>query len=332
MFHPISRSIGAVLVLTATAVLAADPPSSESATKKAEAPSRISSNSEVLSTATLTKKEASELSFAAGRILKHVAQARHALEGQKKDAAANHIDQGLKLLTIIDNLLPHTRVKTEIKSGDLVYQDEDDVTPRYLTVFDELERRDIISPIVQAKKETEQQPQPRQKRKARANGAASALGITHADVVYSTVKLDIQLAQSMLKRAKRELNDGNNDAADEALMTLQSQGVLFTVDELDLPLEEVGDNLKLAETELKAGKVEEARAALNLAVDHLKRYEKLVGDKRGSEVKALHQEIDKLAGELSKGNLSEAERHKHASRISEWWHTATNWMKGSKSQ
>ena len=330
MFQSMSRSVGAVLFLTATAALAADSPSSESAAKKKEPPSRISSNVDVHPTVALTNKEASELSFAAGRILKHVAQARHAFEEKKKDVAAGHIDQGLKLITIIDNLLPHTKVKTEIKSGDLVYNDEDDVTPRYLTIFDELERRDIISPIVQAKKEAERNPPPSQGKESTANKTHPALGIIRADIVYSTAKLDIQLARMMLNRAKRDLNDGKNDAADEALMALQSQGVLFVLEEIDLPLEEVGDNLKLAETELKEGKDEEAKAALNLAVDDLKRYEKLVGEKRGSEVKTLHQEIDKLTVELSKGNLSDADRQKHASRISEWWHTATNWMKGTK--
>ncbi len=94
-----------------------------------------------------------------------------------------------------------------------------------------------------------------------------------------------------------------------------------------MPLEEVADNLKLAEAELKDGDPEDAKAALHVAMDELKRYEKMVGEKRGSEVKALHQEIDKLAVELGKGTLSEAERQQQASKITEWWHTAIKWLK-----
>ncbi len=332
MFHSMSRSVGAILCLAATVTLAAESPSSDSDTKKKEPPPRISSNVNVHSPAALTIKEARELSFAAGRILKHVAQARHAIDEKKTDVAVSHIDQGLKLITIIDSLLPHTNVKTEIKSGNLVYNDDDDVTPRYLTIFDELERRDMISPIVQAKKQAEQTVPPNKEKDSAATKAHPALGITHADVVYSAAKLDIQLARTMLNRAKRDLNDNESDAADHALMTLQSRGVLFVLEEIDLPLEEVADNLKLAETELKEGKVEEAKAALNLAADDLKRYEKLVGEKRGCEVNALQEEIDKLTVELSKGNLSDADRQKHVSRISQWWHKATNWMKGTKPQ
>lgn len=325
MSHPMSRSVVALFCLTATAAFAADPPKSGAASKKKEQPTRISSTVDVLPSAALSDKEASDVSFAAGRILKHISQARNAIREKSATEAAAHVDQGLKLIAIIESVLPHSVVKTEIKSGDLIYTDEDDVTARYVTLFDELERRDIISPIVQAKKEAEHK-QSRGKEPA-AKEAPGALAVIHADIVYSTAKLDIELARHMLNRAKRDLDGGKTEPADEALLALQSQGVLFAYEEIDLPLEEVADNLKLAEVEMKEGRSEEAKVALHVAIDDLKRYEKLVGEKRGSEVKALHQEIEKLTAELGKGNLSEADRQKHASRIAEWWQTATKWLK-----
>jgi len=323
------RSVLTMFCLTATAAFAADSPKSESASKKKEQPARISSKVDVQPAAPLTDKEAGEVSFAAGRILKHISQARHAIREKKKDEAAAHVAQGLKLVAIIDGVLPHSKVKAEIKSGDLVYTDEDDVAPRYVMLFDELERRDIISPIVQAKKEAERKQD--HGKAAAAKEAPGALAVSHVDIVYSTAKFDIDLARHMLNRAKRDLDGGKTEPADEALLALQSEGVLFAYEEVDLPLEEVADNLKLAEIEVKEGRPEEAKAALHVAMDDLKRYEKLVGEKRGSEVKALHQEIDKLTAELGKGNLSEADREKHASTISEWWQTATKWFK-SKSK
>lgn len=326
MTRSMSRTAVALLCVMATAAFAADPPKSDSTSKKKEPPARISSKVDVQPTGSLTDKEEKEVSFSAGRILKHVSQARHAIREKKKDEAATHVAQGLKLVAIIDSVLPHSKVQAEIKSGDLVYTDEDDVTPRYVTLFDELERRDIISPIVQAKKEAEHKQS--QGRESAAKESPGAVAVSHADIAYSTVKLDLELARHALHRAKRDLEGGKSEAADEALLALQSQGVLFAYEEIDLPLEEVADNLKLAEAELKEGDTADARAALHVAMDELKRYEKKVGEKRGSEVKALHQEMDKLAAELGKGNLSEADRQKHASRISEWWQTATKWLKG----
>jgi hypothetical protein len=329
MSHPMSRSVVTLIFLSATAAFAADSEKSEPASKRKEQPTRISSKVDVQPVAALTEKESREISFAAGRILRHISQARNAIREKNKDEAAAHVAQGLKLIAIIDSVLPHSQVKTEIKSGDLVYTDEDDVTSRYVTLFDELERRDIISPIVQAKKETEHKQQQKHGKEAEAKKAPAALAVSHADITYSTAKLDIELARHMLNRAKRDLDGGKTEPADEALLTLQSEGVLFAYAEVDLPLEEVADNLKLAEIELKEGRPEDAKAALHVAMDELKRYEKLVGEKRGGEVKALHQEIDKLTAELGKGNLSEADREKHASTISEWWQRATKWLKGT---
>jgi len=313
-------------IFAATVAFAADTPKSDSP-KKHDSPARISSNVAVNAASNLSAKEANELSFAAGRILKHVAQARHSLADKKKDDAARHVEQGVKLIAIIDHVLPHSKVKTEIKSGDLVYSDEDDVAPRYLVIFDELERRDIISPIVQAKKEAEPAPLPDQAKSATPKDTPTQVAVSYADLVYSSARLDIELARRALNHAKRSLEADKLEQADKALLALQSQGVLFEYDEVELPLAEVADNLKLAETELKEGRHDDAKAALHVAMDELKRYEKMVGDKRGAEVKSLHQEIDKLAVELGKGNVSEADRQKVAAKISEWWQTATKWMK-----
>jgi len=329
MSHLMFRSVVAWLCLTATTTFAADSSKPDSASKEKDQPARISSKVDVQPAPALTDKEAEEVSFAAGRILKHVSQARSALREKKKDVAGVHVAQGLKLIAVIESVLPHSKVKTEIKSGELVYTDEDDVTARYVTLFDELERRDIISPVVQAKKEAEQKHRPNHGKAAEANAVPEALAVTHADIAYSTVKLDIEFAKHMLHRAKRELDGGKTEPADEALLAVQSEGVLFEFVEIDLPLEEAADNLKLAEIEMKAGRQDQAKAALHVAIDELKRYEKLVGEKRSSEVKGLHQEIDKLTVELGKGNLSEADREKHASKISEWWQRATKWFKGS---
>ena len=328
MSHPMSRSVVALVCLTATATFAADPPKSTSGPKKKEQPTRISSKVELEPVAALTDKESREVSFAAGKVLKHVAQARNAIREKKQDEAASHVAQGLKLIAIVDGVLPHSKVKTEIKSGDLVYTDEDDVTARYVTLFDELERRDIISPIVQAMSEAERKQQPNDGKNAEAKQAPEALAVSRADIIYSTAKLDVDLARHMLHRAKRDLDDGKTEPADVALLALQSEGVLFEFEEIDLPLTEVADNLKLAEIEMKEGSLEEAKAVLHVAMDELKRYEKLVGDKRGADVKALHQEIDKLTAELGKGSLSETDRQKGAAKISEWWHRATKWLKG----
>ena len=169
--------------------------------------------------------------------------------------------------------MPHHKVKTEIKSGTLAYNDEDEVVPNYVTVFEELERRDIVSPVVQAKREAQQKPaQAASGADHSAKAATVPMAVTHADIDYTALKLDIALAKRDLNAAKTELTDGKPEQADIALLALQSQGVLFEYEEIDLPLAEAADNLKLAQAEMNAGRFAEAKAALNVAVDDLKRY------------------------------------------------------------
>lgn len=311
--------------LMATPVLAEDSLKSTPAPKKHA--SRISSTVDVQPSASLTDEESYQISFAAGRILKHVAQAREAIHEKKKDDVVNHVDQCLKLIAIIDGVLPQYKVKTEIKSAEQAYSDEDNVKPRYVTLFDELERRDIISPIKQAKQEAQEKHTKDQGIDRSEDKGPAPVAVSHVDVNHTSAKLDLLLARNFLNRAKQSLRDAQFDVADAALLAIQSRGVLFEYEEIDLPLEEAADNLKLAETEMKEGRTAEAKAALHIAVDQLKRYEKLVGHNRGSEVNALHQEITKLTNELEKGTPSESERKKMAGQISEWWSGATKWFR-----
>lgn len=278
---------------------------------------------EVQPAAKLSDQDISQISLAAGRVLKHVSQARDAIHDKKPDQAAKHVEQGLKLLAIIDNVLPHHKIQTNIVSGELAYHDEDVLTPRYVTIFDELDRYDVISPIAQMKSESEA-------KLPMKSGTASppgAVAVTHAEARYTAVRLDLIVAGHLLRRTKQDLHDGKTEEADNALHSVQTRAVMFEFDSVDLPLEEAADNLKLAEVEMSEGRTADAKAALHVAVDQLKRYEKLVGEHRGAAVKALHEEIAKLTQELDKSPPSEEERKKLAAQISEWWHSSTKWFK-----
>ena len=308
-----------------------DAPNAKTEAEKTEKPSRIVSKIEVDPVTHLSDAEVREVSFASGRILKHVAQARDAIAENHKDVATRHVDQAVKLMKIVDGLLPHYKVRTQITAGDVCYLDEDDVTPRFVTLFEDVDRRDVISPVIRAKHEaglkvgpTPPQNQPDGKL------APVPLVVTHADVTYTMVKLDIDLARRMLAVASKELGEDKIKQADSALHSLQAGGVLLELEEIDLPLKQTADNLRLAEIEMKDGRHEEARAALQEAIDDLKDYEEQVGEKRGEEVKTLHEEITKLTAELEKDKPSAAEAQKLVSTISRWRDSVSKWFTKKK--
>lgn len=342
------RTSAVLLLLFSSACNANQPPGTakegEQPAKKADASSadqnkasRITSKVDVSPVDTLTDEESREVSFAAGRILKHIAQARAAIAVDHKDDARKHVDQGLKLIEIIESVLPHYSVKTEIRSGDLVYTDHDEITPTYVTLFDELERRDIITPVLRAKSDVKQKSS--NKANDANNDAAKGVeehsqqppqAVSLAANDYTIVKLNVGYAKEMLNLAKTEMAKESHKEhlkADTALLAIQTAGVTLEFDEIDLPLERAADNLKLAETEMKEGRYDAAKETLYIAADELKKYEKQAGENRSKEVKALHEEIGKLAAELEKGKPSEADAEKHINTISKLWQKVTKWFK-----
>ena len=335
------RSTFTVCCLAAGVTMAADPPKTPKIAKespaakgdeaKSEKGSRISSKVDVESVAHLSDAEAREVSFATGRILKHVAQAREALAEKHMEDATRHVDQGLKLMKIIDTVLPHFKVKTQISSGDISYADEDDVTPRFVTLFEEIDRHDVISPVIKAKQDAaKKSDQVTPAKEGEAKGSVIPVVVSHADVTYTSVRLDVELARKMLTAARKELGQNKPDQADRALHSLQAGGVVFEFDEIDLPLKQAADNLKLAEIEMKDGRLEEARAALHEAIDDLKSYEERVGDNRGQEVKTLHEEITKLTVQLEGVSLPKEEVQKMTSTVNRWRANVAKWFTKKK--
>jgi hypothetical protein len=299
-------------------------------TEKASPPDRITSKVDVQQGKLLNHSESKTVSLAAGRILQHVSEARSALKAKKPEEASEDIDKGLTLVRIIDSVLPQHKVHTQIKSGDIVYEDDDQVTPNLIAIYDELAEVDIVGPVVSAKKEQEAKQEAKQEQ-AKAGqaeqekaGPPSARPIVEADAMtHTAVKLNLPLAKRMLTMAKQQIQDKKPDDADAALLAIQAHGVIFEFVEVDLPLETAADNLKLAEQELDQGRHEEAKAALAAATDALKEYEALAGESRSKEVRELHQEIDKVAQTLTK----DTEKEGMKKEISTWWDRVRAWFK-----
>lgn len=135
------------------------------------------------------------------------------------------------------------------------------------------------------------------------------------------------IAAHALDLAKTELDKDKSSNADSALAMLQSEGVTFEFDEIEMPLVEAADNLKLAELEISEGKSEEARITLKLASDDLKKYEQITGESRAKEVWELYQNIDKLTESIEKGNNLESALEKAKKEIASYWDRVRKWFK-----
>lgn len=312
----LSSAVLATALLVAFPVQAADKP-------------RISANTDIKPVATLSAQESQTISLAAGRILLHTDKARHAIAGKDREAALGEINQGLTLIKIIQNAMQKYIVTTKIEAGDVTYSSEEEVSKRFVPVFDELYIEDVVEPVIQAKRKAQGATKAAKEKHAAKKRAKPVLIPMEEFSVWrhSSMKLNIVMAAGALALAKTELEKDKNDNADSALALLQSAGVTFEFDEIELPLIEAADNLKLAELEISEGKREEAIITLKLASDDLKKYERIAGESRAREVRELHQEIDKLSESLEKEDGSKNTLDKAKKEISSYWDRVRKWFK-----
>ena len=259
----------------------------------------------------LNSDEWRAMSLAGNRILKHTNQALVALADKKNDEAVTNIDQGLKLVQIIDAVLPASTVTTEIKSGDLSYADSDPVKPMFVPIYREYDTVDVLSSVTAQKQA-----------KPRAIQAAAVPDVIYAGFDYTGVKLDLRLAKRDLQSAEDLIKQGDTKGATAALQDILTTGVIFQFSSMDEPLVRAMDNLRLAEAELKANHPDVAKNALAGASDALKNYEKMTGDTRSAEVKQLYSEID----EETK-SIAQEKPETFSPKVSDWWGRVLNWLK-----
>lgn len=283
----------------------------------------ITAETDIKPLVTLTAKESQAMSLAAGRILLHTDNARVAIAIKDKKTALNEIEQGLIFLKVVEKSMPKYKVTTTIKTGDVTYSDEDEVSTRFVSVFNEQFIEDVITPVMQAKTK-----KPKSHRHQHGHKAGRSPFFEDYSVWrQTTMKLDIVRAANTLSLAKKELEEEHFDNADQALALLQIEGVVFEFDEIELPLTEAADDLKLAQLEVSEGNIDQAQATLKRASDNLKKYESITGESRAKDVRKLHKEIDDLAKSLVKGGHSESSLDKAGKKIASYWDRVVKWFK-----
>lgn len=279
------------------------------AAASAAAAERISSEIEVTPTYELTAEESRHVAHAAARILKHVDQARRALADESHEDAAKNVDQGQRLVAIIEDVMPSYRVTARIATDKREYTDEEVVKPLVVPIYEEIEKVGVLAPVKAAKRE-----------EAREQGTGVPVALD-VELVNTRAELDVRLAKIGLDEAERALQAEDYDTADTALRTIQT-GVTLTYAEVDLPLDLARENLYIAKTLVDQARYDEAKIALEVASEALARYERSVGEARARETEELRAEIDRLAGQITGDDRPDDA----ANRIESWWDRVRGWF------
>jgi len=142
------------------------------------------------------------------------------------------------------------------------------------------------------------------------------IAVTHVVGQFTTVGLDANLAKSHLQAARRALDNGDKQAADQALRAVQD-GVVMASVASDMPLLRARENLALARMAAKHGEYRQAHTELRAACQALQAYSR-EGGSHATQAKQLRSEI---SGYNVNSNQSDA-----PSRIGSWWNQTAGWF------
>lgn len=264
----------------------------------------VSSVSVQSSTREIGNEEWKALSLSAGRMIKHTDQAHLAIVQNNSSLALEHIAKGLKLAAIIENAIPSVQVETEIKSGDLVYKDSDDVTPLLIPIYNNMFRYDIMAPVMRAKN--------------KGDGSAQ-LTVMEAGVDYSTEYLNVRTAKTFLESAQRLLNENKFDQADNMLSTLLDRGVSFENVMIEMPLSHAVDLMAVSQRAFNEGNDQKAEATLRQASNVMANYIKTVKTKDRIALEQFRMNLDELADIVH----DQARHQTFSSKFSHLWNDMT---------
>lgn len=204
-------------------------------------------------TSPITKVEMANPRVAATSFVEHVNFARVALAMKNIDLAKQHITKARNLVTVIKSATMEQRMITQVESGRIVYKYDTEHKYHYFP---------IQTGPVQVK--------------TMDSGplwAMNDLVVTDADIVYLTLDLTDDKAETHINEAEAAITAGNLKLADDHLAQL-TEAVLTVENKVAMPSVKAHDNIALARNFIAGRNYEGASYALKHADDALDEMQK----------------------------------------------------------
>jgi hypothetical protein len=254
----------------------------------------------------ITKAEMSDPRVAATSFVEHVNFARVALAMKNSQLAKQHITQARNMVTVIKSAAVEQRVITEVESGRIVYKYDTEYKYHYFPIqTGPVEVKTMDSGPV---------------------WATNDLAVTDADIVYLTLDLTGDMAETHINEAESAISAGNLKLADDHLAQLTDSVV--TVDsKVAMPSVKAHDNIALARNFIAGKNYEGASYALKHADDALDEMQKDNNNKaRLADITAMRKDVSTLQEYIAKKDPNMIE--KANAKMDKWWKDLRSWGKG----
>jgi hypothetical protein len=264
---------------------------------------------------TLTAQEQSAISSAAGKILRHVAQARADIHHKDAEAAKASLGKVDTLLNIIEAALPTARVKDRIwvAKKHLEYEDTEDVLPEMVPIYSSLDQLVDLMPVQTAKHHIDK-ARKHLENNDKAN-ATKELEAADTSLAYNEVDLPLAFTHREVDAAKSALDKGNLDAADDALKATENSVVYISAG-VDEPLVAAQSSLWHATRDYAAGAYEKARAEVRQTVEDLEHAATTADAKTSNDIHKLIAKARSLDNKIQTRSADAADELAHL-----WQHT-----------
>ena len=245
--------------------------------------------------------------MAAAGFVEHVNDARVALAMKNPELAKQHITQARNMVALIKNVTADRRRVTEVQSGRIVYRYDTEYKYHYFP---------LQTGPVQVKQLD--------------NGpmwAKNDLAVTDADIVYLTLDLNGDKAETYLSEAETAVASGDLRAADDRLAQL-TDAVVSVEGKVAMPGVKAYDNIALARNFIAGRNYEGAGYALKHAESALDDMQHNEHDKtRLAEIARMRKDVESLQQYVAKKDPSMSD--KALAKMDQWWQDLKHWEKTS---
>jgi hypothetical protein len=256
----------------------------------------------------ITKAEMADPRVAATSFVEHVNFARVALAMKNTDLAKQHITQARNMVTVMKRATVEQRVIRQVESGRIVYQYDTEYKYHYFP---------IQTGPVQVK--------------TMNNGpvwATNDLAVTDADIVYLTLDLTGDKAETHLNAAEKATDSGLLKEADIQLAQL-TEAVVTVDNKVAMPSVKARDNIALARNFIAGRNYEGANFALKHAYDALDEMQKDNNNKaRLADITAMREDVSNLQEYIALKDPNMIQ--KANAKMDKWWKDLNNWGKTAK--
>ncbi len=256
-------------------------------------------------TASMIQKPITDPRIAAGSFVEHINFARVALAMKNTDTARQHITEARTMMTMIQNATVEQQRVTRLESGRVIYQYDTEYKYHYFP---------IRTGLMQVKEMS-----------SGSMWAANDLAVTDADIVYLSLDLTDNKAETFLKNAETAIAANNLKEADNQLARLTD--AVVTVDsQITMPADKARDNIALARNFIAGKNYDGARYALKHADDALDEMQESDDYKpQYKSIVVMRQQVADMQASMMKKDptmLQTADK-----RLNTWWDELKSWSK-----